>query len=240
MKILVACEYSGVVRDAFTALGHDATSCDLLPTESPGKHYQGDVFDIIGEGWDMMIGFPPCTHLANAGGNSFEKKRADGRQREAILFFQKLLSAPIERIALENPVGILSSDWYIPTHFPDLMPVLKSVGMPRKPNQVVQPFYFGDPVRKYTCLWTKNLPPLQWRKTHDLFGDATLVRANEPANTIIRRGGYRHGSVRKVYWQDALPKKDAAKNKAKTFQGIANAMASQWSERAESVLFHCV
>lgn len=230
LRVLIACEYSGTVRDAFAELGHDATSCDLLPTESPGSHYQGDVFDIIGEGWDIMIGFPPCTHLANAGGCHFEQKRADGRQREAILFFQKLLAAPIKRIALENPVGILSSDWYIPTHFPDLLPGLNTVGMPRKPNQVIQPFYFGDPVRKYTCLWTKNLPPLEWRKSQDLFGEPTYVQPKEPTHTMVRKGNYRPGSVRKIYWQEMLPKKDRAKIKAKTFPGIAEAMAKQWSE----------
>lgn len=228
MKILVACEYSGVVRDAFIAMGHDAMSCDLLPTEQYGPHYQGDVFDVIDDDWDMMVGFPPCTHLANAGGVYFEQKRKDGRQRDAILFFQKLLAAPIPMIALENPVGILSSDWYIQTHFPDLIPILNTVGMPRKPNQVIQPFYFGDPVRKYTCLWTKGLPFLEWRKTHDLFGGPTFVQPKEPTHTMIRKGNYRPGTLRKIYWQELLPKKDRAKIKAKTFQGIADAMAAQW------------
>ncbi len=233
MKILVACEYSGTVRDAFIALGYDAMSCDLLDSERPGPHYKGDVFDIIGDGWDMMVGFPPCTHLANAGGCYFEKKRADGRQREAILFFCKLLAAPIERIALENPVGILSSDWYIKTHFPDLLPELGKVGMPRKPDQVIQPFFFGDPVRKYTCLWTKGLPPIEWRKTNDLFGEQTYVAPKEPTNMMIRKGKYRHGSVRKIYWQEMLPKKDRAKIKAKTFRGVADAIAKQWGEHLQ-------
>lgn len=235
MKVLIACEYSGIVREAFTKRGHYAVSCDILPTEIPGEHYQGNVLDIIHDGWDMMIGFPPCTHLANAGGVYFEEKRADGRQREAILFFQKLLSAPIDRIALENPVGILSSDWYIPTHFPDLMPMLKLTRMPRKPDQVIQPFYFGDPVRKYTCLWTKGLPPLVWRKTDDLFGRKTYTKPNEPKNFMVRKGKYRTGTIRKIYWQEMLPKKDRAKIKSKTFQGIANAMAEQWGD----YVLHC-
>lgn len=230
MKVLIACEYSGIVRDAFTRLGFDATSCDLLPTESAGKHYQGDVFDIINEGWDIMIGFPPCTHLANAGGCHFEEKRKDGRQREAILFFKRLIAAPIPKIALENPVGILSSDWYIHTHFFDLLPELKQVGMPRKPDQVIQPFYFGDPVRKYTCIWTKNLPKLTWSRSHNLFEDSTYVEPQQPTTSFVRTGAYRTGTVRKVYWQELLPKKDRAKAKAKTFPGIAAAMAEQWGE----------
>lgn len=228
MKVLIACEYSGIVRDAFIAKGHDAISCDLLPTERPGPHYQGDVFDIINDGWDMMIGFPPCTHLANAGGTHFEEKRKNGLQKEAILFFNRLLSAKINKIALENPVGILSSDWYIYTHFSDLLPELQKTGMPRKPDQVIQPFYFGDPIRKYTCLWTKNLPKLIWSKSNNLFENATFVEPYQPTKSYIRAGSYRTGTIRKLYWQDLLPKKDRAKIKAKTFPGIANAMAEQW------------
>lgn len=141
MKILVACEYSGRVRDAFTALGHDAMSCDLLPTDAPGNHYQGDVFDIINDEWDLMIAHPPCTHLAVSGARHFAAKIADGRQQEALEFVQRLLDAPIERIALENPISIISSRI-------------------RKPDQIIQPWQFGHGETKSTCLWLKNLPKL--------------------------------------------------------------------------------
>jgi hypothetical protein len=141
MKILVACEYSGRVRDAFKALGHDAMSCDLLPTDAPGNHYQGDVFDIINDGWDLMIAHPPCTHLAVSGARHFAAKIADGRQQEALEFVQRLLDAPIEKIALENPISIISSRI-------------------RKPDQIIQPWQFGHGETKSTCLWLKNLPKL--------------------------------------------------------------------------------
>ena len=141
MKVLVACEYSGRVRDAFKALGHHAMSCDLLPTDSPGIHYQGDVRDVIGQGWDLMISHPPCTHLAVSGARHFEAKRASGVQQEALDFVKMLLSAPIDRIALENPVSIISSRI-------------------RKPDQIIQPWQFGHGETKATCLWLKGLPKL--------------------------------------------------------------------------------
>lgn len=141
MRVLVACEYSGRVRDAFLARGHDAMSCDLLPTDVSGPHYQGDVFDIIGDGWDLMIAHPPCTDLAVSGARHFAAKRADGRQQRALDFVQRLLDAPIERIALENPISIISS------HI-------------RKPDQIIQPWQFGHGETKATCLWLKNLPLL--------------------------------------------------------------------------------
>ena len=142
MKVLIACEYSGTVRDAFIALGHDALSCDLLPTDIPGPHYQGDVFDIIDDGWDMMIAHPPCTHLAVSGARHFAAKRADGRQQEAIDFFMDLAVANIPKIAIENPVCIMSSVW-------------------RKPDQIIQPWMFGHGETKATCLWLKGLPLLK-------------------------------------------------------------------------------
>lgn len=141
MRVLVACEYSGKVRDAFLALGHDAMSCDLLPTDSPGPHYQGDVFDVINDGWDLMIAHPPCTHLAVSGARHFAAKQASGVQQEALDFVQRLLDAPIERIALENPISIISSRI-------------------RKPDQIIQPWMFGHGETKATCLWLKNLPLL--------------------------------------------------------------------------------
>lgn len=142
MKVLVACEYSGRVRDAFSARGHEAMSCDLLPTDTPGWHYQGDVMDIIGEGWDLMIAHPPCTHLAVSGARHFAAKRASGVQQEALNFVHLLLSAPIDKIALENPISIISSAI-------------------RKPDQIIQPWQFGHGETKATCLWLKNLPPLK-------------------------------------------------------------------------------
>jgi hypothetical protein len=142
LKVLVACEYSGRVRDVFAALGHDAMSCDLLPSDAPGKHYQGDVFDIINDGWDLMIAHPPCTHLAVSGARHFAAKQASGVQQEALNFVQRLLDAPIAKIALENPISIISSRI-------------------RKPDQIIQPWQFGHGETKATCLWLKGLPLLK-------------------------------------------------------------------------------
>ena len=139
-KILIACEYSGVVRDKFKKLGFDAWSCDLLPTETPGNHYLGDVKDIINDGWDMMIAHPPCTHLAVSGARWFKHKQKE--QAESLEFVRLLLNAPIERIALENPISIISSNI-------------------RKPDQIIQPWQFGHGETKATCLWLQNLPKLQ-------------------------------------------------------------------------------
>lgn len=140
MKVLVACEYSGVVRDSFTRLGHEAMSCDLLPSERPdGRHYQGDIRDVIDDGWDLMIAHPPCTHLAVSGARWFKDKQVE--QAEALAFVKLLLDAPVGRIALENPVSIISSRI-------------------RKPDQIIQPWQFGHGETKATCLWLKNLPPL--------------------------------------------------------------------------------
>jgi len=139
MRVLVACEYSGTVRDAFLALGHDALSCDLLPSEQPGPHYQGDVTDLLHDGWDLMIAHPPCTHLAVSGARHFHRKAIE--QAEALAFVRLLLAAPIPHIALENPVSVISSRI-------------------RKPDQIIQPWQFGHGETKATCLWLKNLPLL--------------------------------------------------------------------------------
>jgi len=141
VRVLIACEYSGKVRDAFIKLGHNAISCDLLPTDVDGPHYQGDVFDIINDGFDLMIAHPPCTHLAVSGARHFAAKQASGVQQEALQFVQRLLYAPIEHIALENPISIISSRI-------------------RKPDQIIQPWMFGHGETKATCLWLKNLPLL--------------------------------------------------------------------------------
>ena len=140
MKVLVACEFSGIVRDAFLEKGHEAVSCDLLPTENKGPHYQGDVRDIIEDGWDMMIAHPPCTHLAVSGARWFKDKLEE--QREALDFVRLLLNAPIEKIALENPISIISTRVC-------------------KPTQIIQPWMFGHGETKATCLWLKNLPKLE-------------------------------------------------------------------------------
>lgn len=139
MRVLVACEFSGAVRDAFMNAGHDATSCDMLATETPGKHYQGDVRDILGNGWDLMVAHPPCTHLAVSGARWFKDKLKE--QAEALEFVQLLMDASIPKIAIENPISIISSRI-------------------RKPDQIIQPWQFGHGETKATCLWLKGLPAL--------------------------------------------------------------------------------
>jgi hypothetical protein len=140
MRVLVACEYSGAVRDAFRERGHDAMSCDLLPTDAPGPHYQGDVRDVLGDGWDLMIAHPPCTHLAVSGARWFHLKQRE--QAEALDFVRLLMAAPISRTAIENPVSVISSRIC-------------------KPDQVIQPWQFGHGETKATCLWLKGLPKLK-------------------------------------------------------------------------------
>ena len=140
MKVLVALEFSGIVRDAFIARGHDAISCDLLPSEKPGPHYQGDIRDIIGDGFDLMIAHPPCTHLAVSGARYFYRKERE--QAEALDFVRFLMGVDIPRVCIENPVSVISTRI-------------------RKPDQIIQPWMFGHGEAKATCLWLKNLPPLK-------------------------------------------------------------------------------
>lgn len=188
---------SGRVRDAFIARGHEAISCDILPTESPGPHYQGDIFDILDNGWDLMIAFPPCTHLASSGAKHFAKKIADGRQPAAIDFFLKLATANVPKIAVENPVGVMS------TYF-------------RKPDQIVYPYMFGDPVKKSTCLWLKDLPKLV---------ETNPVECG-PSHQL---GGKKKAVMSKWYYDTScLPHSERARVRSYTFQGLANAMAEQW------------
>lgn len=201
MKVLIACEYSGAVRDEFIKLGHDAMSCDLLPTDVPGPHYQGDVFDIINDGWDIMIAFPPCTHLALSGAPHFEKKRQDGRQQEALNFVKSLMLAPIDKIAIENPLGIISSNI-------------------RPHDQVIQPYEFGDPFQKSTCLWLKNLPKLT---------PTNIVHKGEFKEWIDKKTGKKKRQP--MWFFEALSKGDQRwKIRSQTFPGIAKAMAEQWSK----------
>jgi hypothetical protein len=184
-RVLIGCEYSGTVRDAFAALGHDAWSCDLLPTERPSLfHVQGDVLELAyyGGPWDLMVCHPPCTHLAVSGARHFAAKKASGVQDEAIKFVRDLLAAPIAEIALENPVSIISSQV-------------------RKPDQVIQPWQFGHGETKATCLWLKNLPKL---------APTNIVPGREP----------------RIHTMSPGP--DRWKERSRTYQGIADAMASQW------------
>jgi hypothetical protein len=141
MKVLVACEFSGIVRDAFAALGHDAMSCDLLPTERPGKHYQGDVRDILGDGWDLMIAHPPCTYISNMSNCRINEPGRKQLREEGFDFFMELANAPISKIAIENPRGLPERRW-------------------RKADQIINPYQFGHSVSKATCLWLKGLPAL--------------------------------------------------------------------------------
>ncbi|MCM2283359.1 MAG: sister chromatid cohesion protein PDS5 [Desulfobacula sp.] len=203
MKILIACEFSGRVRDAFIKKGHDAVSCDLLPTESPGPHYQGDVFDIINDGWDMMIAHPPCTFLSIVANRVWNVAGRKERREQALQFFMDLYNVAIPKIAIENPVG------YVNRKF-------------RKPNQIIEPYYFGDPVRKKTCLWLKNLPFLDHAKEDNLFMRKTHV---EPRPTYISPSG------RNIHFIEGLPNTpDRSKIRSKTFPGIAKAMADQWGK----------
>lgn len=193
-RLLVACEYSGVVRDAFKAYGWDAWSCDLLPTERVGQHIQGDVLEVLNEGWDMMIAHPPCTDLAASGAKHFEAKYQLGYQQESIAFFMKLAYANIPRICIENPVGIMSTEW-------------------RKPDQIIQPWQFGHTATKTTCLWLKGLLPLVPTK---------IVRKGDRKMTISGK------SIPE--WYNLPPSEDRWKIRSKTFEGIARAMAHQWSD----------
>lgn len=184
LKVLVACEYSGAVRDSFLTLGHDALSCDLLPTDTPGPHYQGDIRDLLDDTWDLMVAFPPCTYLCSSGMHWTTRGKRDPQLTEDALSFVKLLlDAPIPHIALENPIGVISSRI-------------------RKPDCIIQPWQFGHPETKATCLWLKNLPVLQ------------------PTNVV-------EGREQRV-WK-LPPGPDRWKIRSQTFPGIAKAMAEQWS-----------
>lgn len=183
MKILVACEYSGVVRDAFKKRGHDAWSCDLRESETPGQHIQGDALEALKHPWDLLIAHPPCTDLAVSGARWFPEKIKDGRQQQAIDFFMAFANSKIKRVAIENPVCIMSRIW-------------------RKPDQTIQPWQFGHGEVKRTCLWLKNLPKLLPTK---------IVEGREAR-----------------IWKMA-PGPNRERERSRTFQGIADAMADQWS-----------
>lgn len=197
MRVLIGCEFSGIVRDAFRAQGHDAWSCDLLPTERPGKHFQYDlltVLDCIGDEFDLAIFHPPCTYLAVSGAAHFNKPGRKEKQEQALEFVKKLLNAPVPRIALENPVGVISTRI-------------------RKPDQYIQPYEFGHEAMKKTGLWLKNLPKLVPTKIVD------------KGEIWVQKNGRTRGSK----WHMMLsPSPDRWKIRSRTFQGIAEAMATQW------------
>ena len=186
MRVLVACEFSGVVRDAFAAMGYDAWSCDFLPTEKPGNHIMAEhdlhLLDLMEEKWDMMLAFPPCTHLSVSGARWFKGKVEE--QKHAIDFFMAMVNAPIPKICIENPIGVMSTRY-------------------RKPDQIIQPWQYGHGETKATCLWLKNLPKLT------------------PTDIVEGREARVHRMP---------PGPDRWKERSRTFQGIANAMATQWGD----------
>lgn len=208
MKILIACEESQEVCKRFREKGHEAYSCDIQPCSGgkPEWHIQGDVIEQLNKGWDMMIAFPPCTHLAVSGAAWFEEKRKDGRQQAAIKFFMQMVNAPIPKIAIENPVGIMSNEY-------------------RKPDQIIQPYYFGDEASKKTCLWLKNLKPLYHNSEPNLFDE--VVTHVSPGEMVEFESGCKMPKWYADAWR--LPPEERSKIRSKTFPGIANAMAEQWS-----------
>lgn len=253
MKVLVACEYSGRVRDAFISRGHDAISCDLLPTESPGPHYQGDIRDVLFDDWDLMICHPPCTYLSVSGMHWTTRGLRDQKLTDdALLFVAMLLSAPIPRIALENPVSIISSKI-------------------RKPDQIIQPWWFGDNASKKTCLWLKCLPPLVpninqvvppngWQRVMSAadmleceecgepycpecdahYAECKCIGPTEDEAEFREVDGFmfatRETPVPRMTWANQTPSgqnklgpsADRWKERSRTYTGIARAMAEQW------------
>jgi hypothetical protein len=203
MRILVACEESQAVTIELRKLGHEAYSCDIQECSGghPEWHYKQDIFEVINLGWDMMIAFPPCTDLAVSGARHFERKRADGSQQKSIEFFMKLALCDIHKIAIENPIGIMSGNF-------------------RKPDQIIQPWQFGDKAQKSTCLWLKNLPKLEPTK---------IVEKGEFFEFISKKGEKKRMPM--WYFQalkDAKNPEQRRTLRSKTFKGIAEAMAEQW------------
>jgi hypothetical protein len=194
MKVLIACEYSGTVRDAFRRRGHDAVSCDLLPSDAPGPHYQGDVSDIIVDGWDLMVAHPPCTYLCSSGLH-WNKKRPEraAQTEEALRFVEFLMNAPIPRIAIENPIGCISTRIC-------------------KADQTIQPWQFGHPESKATCLWLKGLP--------------TLI----PTDILLLPDTGRWQNQTASGQNKLAPSADRWKIRSTTYRGIAEAMAEQWTQ----------
>ena len=224
-RVLVGCEYSGVVRDAFIARGWDALSCDLLPTERPGPHHQGDVLEILGDGWDLAIFHPPCTYLSSSG--LHWNGRTPGRQEktdQAIEFVRALLDAPIAHIALENPIGCISTRI-------------------RKASQIIQPYQYGEDASKATCLWLEGLPllkPTKWVQgrmvccgmvldRYDIYGCHNCFGEKK---AMERWGNQTNGGQNKLH-----PSKHRWKDRSRTYHGIAEAMADQWGMHIEQALW---
>ena len=203
MKVLVACEFSGIVRDAFIKRGHDAVSCDILPTESAGPHIKKDVLNVLNDGWDMMIGHPPCTYISYAGTHVWNNPGRCEKRLQALEFFRLLWEAPIEKICLENPKSCAS-------------PTIA------KYSQEIQPYYFGDRHLKTIWLWLKNLPPLLHFDEPTLFDQKTHTKRTEPT--------YTDSSGKKRYFTEAMSgnRQTEFKNRSKFWPGIAEAMADQW------------
>ncbi len=211
MKVLIACEFSGIIREAFRAKGHDAWSCDIIPCEEDHRwHMQGDILDVLNvredeytgiavipHKWDLMIAHPPCTHLAVSGARWFKQKIADGRQQAGIDFFMALANAPIEKICIENPVCIMATKW-------------------RKPDQIIQPYEYGHKAKKTTCLWLKGLPQL----CPTSIVEPELIRYK-------KRDGSGYTTFSKDYMMQG-PSRSRGKDRSRTYQGIADAMAEQW------------
>jgi len=189
MRVLVACEQSGTIREEFRELGFDAWSCDLVESDIPGNHLVQSALEVMYQGWDLMVAHPPCTHLATSGAKHFKKKIKEGKQQAALDFIKLLMSAPINHIAIENPIGVISTKI-------------------RKPDQIIQPWQFGDEFQKSTCLWLKNLPLLEHTK-------------------IVSKGEFYTSPSGK-----RMPKwfsdNKSSKVRSKTFPGIAKAIANQW------------
>jgi hypothetical protein len=209
MRILLACEESQAVCQEFRKLGHEAFSADILDCsgDHPEWHIKGDVLEIIKDDWDMMIAFPPCTHLAVSGARHFKQKIKDGRQKSGVDFFMKMAEASIPKIAIENPIGIMSTVF-------------------RKPNQIIHPYHFGDPYSKATCLWLKGLPLLQYNKKNDNKNQKEIVFSNLPNEVDKGEFVTFSSGKRMAKWYN-----EASGNghlRSKTFPGIAKAMANQW------------
>ena len=205
MRVLIACEFSGIVRDAFKKEGHDAWSCDIIDTEKQGNHIKGDVLDILDEEWDLMIAHPPCTYLSVSGNRwmkpEYKNRFPDREQqrKDAINFFMHLINAPISKIAVENPISIMSTEY-------------------RKPDQIIQPYQFGHPESKKTCLWLKNLSILK------------PTKEVAPKWIIGKKDGKKYSRIH--YMSTASFGRDISrwKERSRTYQGIADAMAVQWSK----------
>ena len=207
MRILVACEESQAVTKELRRLGHEAYSCDIQECSGghPEWHLRQDVLPLLNEKWDMIIAFPPCTDLAVSGAKHFTKKRADGRQQRSIAFFMQFINADCPRIAVENPIGIMSTEY-------------------RKPDQIIQPFMFGDHARKSTCLWLKGLPKLV---PTDVVDPGTILQGGYSMGASACYARDENGKI--LRWNDPR----TAKLRSKTFPGIARAMAEQWAGQAK-------